>query len=543
MGTFTISTHTGSSVAWGHNRRDPKITSKEKHIDPDGVHEEWIDKSARAVYHQLFDEAQKDYNNKQTRDDRKIKDYYSTIEKDDRKHAVYEMIAAVGSKKNPPDPVTGKQILHEFVDGWEKRNPNLVLTGAYYHADEEGVPHVHIDYVPIAHGYKRGMACQSSYNKALGEMGFHGRMSIADWTASENSALETICRAHGLEIDHPEAGDKTIKHYDNEIFKAKEELKNVQAEVEAARAEVISAKAEAKAAEENRWTEERALAAAKGAKLHAETDAKLAQRKAETIPPAVQSYNSEISNTLETLDQQTKTAMRIMDAADAGRNKAPEGKPTITGNVSLTKEDYQTLRRGFKAYRQANAAKGTLDALSAVLSDFKEAMDKTPQSYDEATKKALAALEGRVQDLTDKNKNLEEQNANLNKNVKQAREAAMTQKSKLDLFNPGAVACLLAMNKARSDYYAGRIDQHGPISNGSELQDAIMSGSPKEYMDAAAKYAHYYEGVKDFVNPDIIDPDFLKDGQRVLQDRQEAQERRERQQSRPQKPGWTGPEH
>ena len=70
------------------------------------------------------------------------------------------------------DEATGKKIMREFVDEWPKSNPNLELIGAYYHADEQGEPHVHIDYIPVAHNYTRGLEVQNGLVKAFGEMGF-----------------------------------------------------------------------------------------------------------------------------------------------------------------------------------------------------------------------------------------------------------------------------------------------------------------------------------------------------------------------------------
>ena len=55
---------------------------------------------------------------------------------------------------------TGYSVLRAFYDGWKERNPRLELIGAYYHADEDGVPHVHIDYIPVATGYVNGMSTQ-----------------------------------------------------------------------------------------------------------------------------------------------------------------------------------------------------------------------------------------------------------------------------------------------------------------------------------------------------------------------------------------------
>lgn len=226
---YTIATHNGSAVARDHNIRNEKIVSKEKHINPDGIHETWIDEKPRQAYERLFGKAVEDYNSKQTRTDRKIVNYYNDVCKDAKKHPVYEMIVSIGNRDNAIDKLIGKKILKEFVDSWKDRNPNLELIGAYYHADEEGVPHVHCDYVPVAHGYTRGMETQTGLVKALGEMGFQKQGTATaqiQWEHRENNALETLCKAQDLIIDHP-AGEKRA-HIHTETYKARQALQEAR---------------------------------------------------------------------------------------------------------------------------------------------------------------------------------------------------------------------------------------------------------------------------------------------------------------------------
>lgn len=82
----TISTHNGSQVARQHNLRNPKVISKEEHIDPNGHFEVWLDEDPKVAYARLFGEAIQTYNTKQTREDRKITDYYGQICRDKKKH-------------------------------------------------------------------------------------------------------------------------------------------------------------------------------------------------------------------------------------------------------------------------------------------------------------------------------------------------------------------------------------------------------------------------------------------------------------------------
>ena len=160
----TISTHNGSQVAREHNKRNPRVILKEDHIDPEGHFEIWIDEDPKVAYERIFGQACEAYNAKQTKDDRKIQDYYAKICKDEKKHPVYEMIIGIYGRNPDGSPVCskaeGRNILRAFVDDWKRRNPNLELIGAYYHADEEGAPHVHLDYIPVARGTPRAWRCR-----------------------------------------------------------------------------------------------------------------------------------------------------------------------------------------------------------------------------------------------------------------------------------------------------------------------------------------------------------------------------------------------
>lgn len=223
----TISTHNGSAAHREHNVRNAKVVSKEEHIEKKGKYEIWKDETPRQAYHKLFDEAVKKYNEQQTRKERKIKNYYTQIEKDEKKHPVYEMIIGVyPDKEERINEETQREIMKEFVDKWQERNPNLYMCGAYYHADEQGEPHVHIDYIPIAHGYTKGMEVQTGLVKALGEQGFEKKGKATAqilWEQRENQYLEKLCQERGLEVSHP---GKEKEHVRTELYKAQKALES-----------------------------------------------------------------------------------------------------------------------------------------------------------------------------------------------------------------------------------------------------------------------------------------------------------------------------
>mgnify|MGYP000735081972 CR=1 FL=1 len=227
---YTISTHNGSRYVRAHNIRDRRLTDKEQHIDPDGVYEIWRDEKVRDAYERIFGDAVREYNARQKREDRKIDDYYNLIKGHDKKHVVYEMIISIGNLDYEPDPEVGKKIMREFYENWEKRNPNLDLIGAYYHADEAGVPHIHLDYIPVGEGYTRGLNVQNGLNRALKQQGFESispkNTAQIQWEKRENLALEKICQEHGLDIVHPEIEDRV--HLEKDTFiRVKEQEKAI----------------------------------------------------------------------------------------------------------------------------------------------------------------------------------------------------------------------------------------------------------------------------------------------------------------------------
>ena len=235
----TISTHNGSQVARQHNLRNPKVIVKEDHIDPDGHFEVWLDEEPKAAYERLFGEAVRAYNERQTREDRKITNYYGQICQDKKKHPVYELIIGIYGKKADGTPICskndGKRILRAFVEDWERRNPHLKVIGAYYHCDESvgvngsQVGHVHIDYIPVGDGFSRGLAIQSSLTRALEQQGFisQGTTNTAQmqWEARENQFLATLCASAGFEVARGKGGKE---HLDTATYKKVKELQELE---------------------------------------------------------------------------------------------------------------------------------------------------------------------------------------------------------------------------------------------------------------------------------------------------------------------------
>ena len=121
----------------------------------------------KKVYKEQFDEAVREYNKKQTRDDRKIDDYFEKTAKSNKDMAV-ELIFQIGDKefwdKNPDKRRRMDVAFKEILELLQKFAPNLVVANAVIHYDEAS-PHMHVVAVPVADGFKKGMSKQVSKRK------------------------------------------------------------------------------------------------------------------------------------------------------------------------------------------------------------------------------------------------------------------------------------------------------------------------------------------------------------------------------------------
>ena len=160
----------------------------------------------RDFYRQVFGEAIMEYNLKQERPDREIHDYYEQVKKSKKVKLFYEVVVQFGDLHDcgldTENWETAKTMLDEYMREFEKRNPNLKVFNAVMHLDES-TPHLHIDFVPVAHKGQRGMPLKNSMSGALREQGFSSSNKMQNewtaWSESERSVMEQILLKHGLQ--------------------------------------------------------------------------------------------------------------------------------------------------------------------------------------------------------------------------------------------------------------------------------------------------------------------------------------------------------
>ena len=176
----------------------------------------YIQESLEQAYEKCFGQALMEYNAGQKRKDRRKENYLKEIENSGNKEKTfYENIVQIGKKDDTPvvgadgklteEAKAAIEILEQYAKTFQERNPNLYLFNCVMHLDE-ATPHLHIDYIPVANGYKTGMKTRNSLTKALQQMGFAKAVSKKEnetvaWQQRERAYLTELCQEKGIDVE------------------------------------------------------------------------------------------------------------------------------------------------------------------------------------------------------------------------------------------------------------------------------------------------------------------------------------------------------
>lgn len=235
----------------------------------------WKDETTSHAYHRIFDDAVSEYNAKQKRKDRQIKDYRTHIlnSKNGEKE-FYEDVLQWGKQEDfiehPEWRDIAKECLLEYIEGFEDRNPGLELIGAYIHMDEAS-PHMHFDYIPVAEGYKTGVQKRNSLDRAMRNLiairtgseysprpdekdalGKCTDNATKQWKEMERAHFKKICIRRGLAVDGeiktPERDSLSVLEYKAEM--RKQEIQKLEVQEQELRGTLSNLQALIKQAEE-----------------------------------------------------------------------------------------------------------------------------------------------------------------------------------------------------------------------------------------------------------------------------------------------------
>ncbi len=214
----TISAMVGKGSV-NHNSRKFKaenVDGERSHLNID-----YCNEPIKKVYHELFDDSLKRYNDKQIRADRRIENYYEKIRNSKQEKLFHELILQIGDKENmsaeSENGQLARQILDEYFRGFQERNPNLKVFSAHLHMDE-ATPHLHIDFVPFTTGSKRGLDTRVSLKQALAAQGFkggtRGDTEWSQWVQAEKEQLATVMERYGIMWEHKGTHEKHLSVLD-----------------------------------------------------------------------------------------------------------------------------------------------------------------------------------------------------------------------------------------------------------------------------------------------------------------------------------------
>ena len=195
-------------------------------------------RDVKTVYHQEFDAALKDYNERQTRADRKIADYFDHVANKEQDMAV-EIIIQLGDKeywnKHEFNRTWMKYIYKDMLEELKRLFPDFIVANAVIHLDEDS-PHMHVVGVPVAMGYKRGLDTQVSKRTVFtperlsvllqGKLREFANKQVKSWFDEQIKAKGKGCN-HDLSVVEYKVAKEAEKY-----LKVKAEVVNKQRELD-----------------------------------------------------------------------------------------------------------------------------------------------------------------------------------------------------------------------------------------------------------------------------------------------------------------------
>ena len=369
-----------------HNNRE--FSTKNVDKERTAMNVVYVQEPLDEAYRKLFGEALDKYNEKQTRKDRQIPDYIEHIRTSKNGEKVfYENVVQVGTMHDThvlsADGKVATAILDEYMRGFQARNPNLYVFNAVLHLDEK-TPHLHIDYIPVAHGYSRGLETRNSLDRALKEQGITGEESrkgnsTQNWQKRERECVIGIMERHGFEYEaamDTDRGNLSVNQY-----------KAMAEEVES-RVQAIPDKVESKPIP---FSKDRVSVATEDLAA-LEEKAKLQEVK-ETVGKSLSTY----------IDEQREAADRYIEAYKESATKEISALKAGTQDAflqadSLVREAQQLRLQAQREREQVISTKKKYDALYAEQAGLRTAYDSVVKENAEL-KTENASLKAQISSL------------------------------------------------------------------------------------------------------------------------------------------------
>lgn len=313
-----------------HNTRAFTAKNVDKERSRDNV--EFCHSDIKEVYHILFDEALERYNAKQKRNDRKIDDYYEKIRRGKQEKLFYEVIFQIGNKDDmnvqSKKGQLAKDILCEFMELFQQRNPNLYVFSSHLHMDEQ-TPHIHIDFVPFIRNSKRGLDTRVSLKGALSEQGFkggtRGMTEWNQWIESEKQELSKVMGRYGVQWKQLGTHNKHLSVLDFEKQERQKEVAELEQTISGSKEELSDILHQ---------------------QIAAEQETEQIRKEGETIRQEV----SELSATNLLLKEQTKTLTEDKEKLLSENEKLEKQQKKLQQELNKMVQSKEVMERNIYAY-------------------------------------------------------------------------------------------------------------------------------------------------------------------------------------------------
>ena len=409
-----------------HNERKPE---DQKYLKDIGKHIHWdktkdnlvlVSKPIKEVYRDVFQKSVDEYNAKQRRKDRKIKNFYSKMRKDKSYDVQKEFIIQVGKKgqqlsDNPTENERLQKLaLKTYLDKFKDSYPQLHVYSAVIHVDEAS-PHLHLAVVPEATGYKRGVAKKPSFSKALGITSQDDFKSFCE--ANRNLLQQSVQEVLGVDVKREKVGTHAYlppQQYRELMAKADDKMQEAQDTLDDAEDKasdiVVKAKAEAEKI-------------ASDAKTKAEANAEVMRYRASEMSKVDREVESKKSEKLTQVDREvatykdqekTKVDREVVAYSDKKKKEADADADKIRQNAKvdahLILSDAESKRTD--AIARENAVAGREAEISARETTLKFNESKYTDDL-ELLKKQQQELKKKEQDVENRQQELEKQKKEL----------------------------------------------------------------------------------------------------------------------------------
>ena len=197
-----------------------------------------ITKDVKELYLELFDEAKIEYNNKQTRDDRKIDNYFNKISNDTKHDLACEIVIELGNmeywdEKSLEYKYQMTQVFEQQLEDLKEIVPDFYIANATIHFDEHS-PHMHIVGVPVKENCKTGLSRQ------VGKTSIFTKESlVVIQDKMRERCIDEFNIAYGMDSklkEKQKGKNRDITSYERKLFNErvkglKQEISNLQDEV------------------------------------------------------------------------------------------------------------------------------------------------------------------------------------------------------------------------------------------------------------------------------------------------------------------------